>query len=80
MVLLVIAALGVASGYLALWSSVVFYRTTEERVKNLLYGVVIDVILLAVFAINGYGTAMGLILIFKYLFLSAINFDKTLRQ
>jgi hypothetical protein len=80
MILLVIAALGVASGYLAIWFSVVFYSTIEDRVRNLLYGVVIDVILLAVFAFNGYGIAMSSILIYKYAFLSSINFNETLRQ
>jgi hypothetical protein len=80
MALLVIAAMGIASGYLAIWSSVTFNESTEDRVRSLLNGVVFDVIILALFALNGFGNIVTLILISKYAFLSMINFNKTLRQ
>jgi hypothetical protein len=59
---------------------VIFNKTLEERVRSLLLGVLIDVIILIFFAMNGQGAVFAWMLIFKYLFLAAIDLDKTLRQ
>ena len=78
--LLHIAVLGVIAGWISIWSSVMFNQTVEKRVKSLIIGVVIDVALLAYFMYNDNGAVFSLLLCFKYLFLSAIDFNKTLRQ
>jgi hypothetical protein len=80
MTLLIYAIIGASFGYIAIWSSVIFNKTLEERVRSLLLGVVIDVIMLILFAMNGQGAMFTWMLIFKYLFLAAIDLDKTLRQ
>jgi hypothetical protein len=78
--LLIIAVLGFIVGWIAIWSTVMFNQTVEERAKSLIIGVVLDVALLALFMYNDNGAVFSLLLCFKYFFLSAINFDKTLRQ
>ena len=78
--LLIYAIIGASFGYIAIWSSVIFNKTLEERVRSLLLGVPIDVIVLIFFAMNGNGAMFTWMLIFKYLFLAAIDLDKTLRQ
>lgn len=78
--LLIVAILGAACGYLAIWSAVIFQKTFEERVKTLLMTVVVDAIMLLGFAYAGQGAVFTTVLIFKYLFLAVIDFDKTLRQ
>ena len=80
MALLIYAIIGASFGYIAIWSSVIFNKTFEERVKSLLIGVPIDVMILIFFTMNGNGAIFTWMLIFKYLFLAAIDFDKTLRQ
>jgi hypothetical protein len=80
MTLLIVAILGAGCGYLAIWSSIVLNSTVEERVRSLLLGVVIDVILLSLFAMAGSGSVFAWMLIFKYLLLAAVDLDKTLRQ
>jgi hypothetical protein len=80
MFLLTVAFVGIASGYLSIWSTVFFQKTIEERVKTLLIGVATDVIMLLGFTYVGQGVLFVWILIFKYLFLAAIDFNRTLRQ
>jgi hypothetical protein len=80
MTLLVIAALGFAAAYMSIWSAIKFNDTVEERTSSLLTGVLIDVILLGVLILMGSGLIFNIFLICKYIFLSFIDFDKTLRQ
>lgn len=80
MALLIIVILGIVAGYVAIWSSVVLNKTLEERVRVLIMGVLVDVILLGFFAYIGNGVSFGWILVFKYIFLSLIDYEKTLRQ
>lgn len=80
MILVAIIAFGFGAGYLSIWSAVAFNETLEERAKSLLLGVLVDVIMLIFFTLSGSGSVFTVFLIAKYLFLSFINFEKTLRQ
>lgn len=83
MTLLIICAVGMASGYFSIWTAVVFNESVEERVKSLLIGIIIDVIMLIIFKMYGfygYENIFSWFLIYKYIFLSIVNFDETLRQ
>lgn len=80
MTLLVIAFMGVAGGYFSIWSAVMFNDSVEKRAVSLLIGTLVDVILLAGFMLMGNGIAFSWFLMFKYAFLSIVNFDETLRQ
>ena len=80
MSLLVIVAMGLASGYINIWSAVKFNKALKDRVNSLLTSVVVDVMMLILFTWIGSGNIFTLFLIAKYAFLSAINFDETLRQ
>jgi len=80
MILIAIIAFGVGAGYLSIWSSVVFNKSLEERAASLLIVVLVDVTMLIFFMLYGSGSVLTLFLIAKYLFLSIVNFDKTLRQ
>jgi hypothetical protein len=80
MIFLAIVAIGFASAYFTVWSAMTFNNTLEERVSNLLFSVIIDVILLVLLTISSSGFLFTQFLIGKYLFLAAIDFDKTLRQ
>jgi hypothetical protein len=77
---LILALFGAWCGHMTIWSAVKFCESIEERVQSILQSVVVDVILLALFALYGNGASFTMLLIFKYIFLAAVNFDKTLRQ
>jgi len=80
MSLLAIIVMGLASGYINIWSAVKFNKDLEDRVSSLLISVVIDAMMLAIFTWLGSGSMFTSFLIAKYAFLSIVNFDKTLRQ
>lgn len=80
MVLLIVAIIGAGCGYMSIWTSVILNANVEERVRSLLLGVVIDVIMLALFSLAGHGFIFSWMLVFKYLLLAAVDLDKTLRQ
>lgn len=75
-----LGCIGIIGGFLTVWSAVYFNEKLEERVKSILNTVVIDVIFLIVFTMAGMGGAYTLMLIFKYSYLSGVNFEKALRE
>lgn len=79
-ILFFLGCVGIIGGYLTVWTAVYFNEKLEERVRSILNTVVIDAIFLILFTMAGAGKAYSLMLIFKYCYLSGVNFDKALRE
>jgi len=80
MTLLLVIFSAFLAAYSTVWIAVRFNETVEERVKNILMSIVFDVIFLCLYMIYVSGNFLAFFLVLKYIFLSMIKFDKTLRQ
>lgn len=79
-ILFFLGCVGIIGGYVTVWTAVYFNEKLEERVRSILNTVVIDAIFLILFTMAGVGNPYSLMLIFKYCYLSGVNFNKALRE
>ena len=80
MPIVAIIVMGLVSGYISIWTAVKFNDTLDKRINIILLSVVVDVIMITLFTLIVSGSIFTIFLIAKYVFLSIINFDRTLRQ